>query len=61
VTDLLTALALMVALEGVLYALFPGGMQAMMRVAIAQPPATLRLAGVLAATLGVLLVWWIRG
>jgi uncharacterized protein YjeT (DUF2065 family) len=61
VTDLLTALALMIALEGVLYALFPGGMQAMMRVAIAQPPATLRLAGLLAATVGVLLVWWIRG
>ncbi|MDM7948023.1 MAG: DUF2065 domain-containing protein [Oceanibaculum nanhaiense] len=60
-TDLLTALALMVALEGMLYALFPGGMQAMMRVAAAQPPATLRLAGLLAATVGVLLTWWIRG
>lgn len=60
-TDLLTALALMVALEGVLYALFPGAMQAMMRVAIAQPPSSLRLAGVLAATIGVLLTWWIRG
>jgi uncharacterized protein len=36
-------------------------MQAMMRVAAAQPPATLRLAGLLAATVGVLLTWWIRG
>lgn len=60
-TDLLTAIALMIALEGILYALFPGGMQAMMRVAIAQPPASLRLAGLLAAAVGVLLVWWIRG
>lgn len=59
-TDLLTALALMVALEGMLYALFPGAMQAMMRIAVAQPPAMLRRAGLLAASLGVLLVWWIR-
>ncbi len=60
-TDLLTALALAVALEGIAYALFPDGMKRMMMVALEQPAASLRMAGLTAAVLGVGIVWLIRG
>lgn len=60
-TDLLTALALAVALEGFAYALFPDAMKRMMRIALDQPAASLRTAGLVAAALGVGVVWLIRG
>ena len=60
-TDLLTALALAVALEGIAYALFPEGMKRMMRIAIEQPVVNLRSAGLTAAVLAVGVVWLIRG
>ena len=60
-SDLFTALALAVALEGIVYALFPDGMKRMMTIAIEQSSANLRVAGLLAATLAVGIVWLIRG
>ena len=60
-SDLLTALALAVALEGIIYALFPEGMKRVMAMAIEQPSSSLRLAGLAAAGLGVGAVWLIRG
>jgi len=59
--DLLTALALAIALEGIAYALFPDGMKRMMAMALEMPSATLRTAGLTAAVLGVGVVWLIRG
>jgi len=59
-TDLLTALALAVALEGAVYALFPARMKAMILQLLRLPDATLRMAGLAACTLGVLGVWIIR-
>ncbi|KKL55422.1 hypothetical protein LCGC14_2255610, partial [marine sediment metagenome] len=46
--DLLTALALVLVIEGALYALFPAGMLRMMETARELPPSALR-AGVLVA------------
>jgi len=60
-SDLFTALALAVALEGIVYALFPDGMKRMMAIAIEQPSSTLRVAGLSLAALAVGLVWLIRG
>ena len=60
-SDLFTALALAVALEGIVYALFPYGMKRMMAIAIEQPSSTLRVAGLSLSTLAVGLVWLIRG
>lgn len=60
-TDLFTALALAVALEGVAYTLFPAGMKRMMAVALEQPSSNLRFVGLTAAVLGVGVVWLIRG
>lgn len=59
-SDLLTALALVLVIEGVAYALFPGAVRRMMAAVIDLPPAVLRGGGLIAATLGVLAVWMVR-
>ncbi len=59
--DLLTALALAIALEGALYALFPEAMKKFMVQVLDQPDSLLRRAGLTAVIAGVALVWLIRG
>ena len=59
--DLLTALALVLVIEGCLWALFPDGMRRAMAQALAMPAATLRIGGLAFAVAGVLAVWVIRG
>ena len=59
-SDLITALALILVIEGALYALFPDGMKRAV-MSIADMPATiLRNAGLIAAAVGVIIVWLIR-
>jgi uncharacterized protein len=58
--DLWTALALVLVIEGVLYALFPEGMKRAAAQALAIPPQALRVAGLAAICLGVVLVWLVR-
>ena len=59
-SDLITAFGLAMAIEGMLYALFPESMKnAMMRV-LRQSQAQLRVYGLLAAAAGVALVWLVR-
>jgi uncharacterized protein len=60
-TDLLTAAALVLVIEGLLYAAFPEQMKRMLTEALALPSGNLRLGGIVAAALGVLAVWLIRG
>ncbi|HXQ67874.1 MAG TPA: DUF2065 domain-containing protein [Alphaproteobacteria bacterium] len=59
--DFLTALGLVLVIEGVLYALFPGTMRRMMALMITQPPVAVRAAGLAGAALGVVIVWLVRG
>jgi uncharacterized protein YjeT (DUF2065 family) len=59
-TDFWTALALVLVIEGALYALFPDGMRRAAARALLVPPQALRLAGLTAACVGVALVWLIR-
>ena len=59
--DFATALALVLVIEGLLYALFPEAMQRMMRIALEAPPTVLRNGGLAAAILGFIVVWPIRG
>ncbi len=59
--DLFTALALILVLEGALYALFPAAMKRMMVAAMDQPDGALRSVGLGAAVIGVGLVWLLRG
>ncbi len=58
---LLTALALAVALEGIVYALFPDAMKRMMARVLEQPSGSIRTAGLIAAVSGVFALWLVRG
>lgn len=60
-TDLLTALALILVIEGLIYAAFPEQLKRMLAAVLALPATTLRIAGLAAAAVGFVLVWLIRG
>ncbi|MAU40572.1 MAG: hypothetical protein CMF31_03020 [Kordiimonas sp.] len=59
-TELLVAFGLVLVLEGLLYALFPGGMKRTMAAALAQPETTIITMGVVAIAIGVLVVWLVK-
>lgn len=59
--DLFTALALVLVIEGLIYAAFPEAMKRMVAQVLALPATQLRGAGLVAAAAGLLLVWVIRG
>jgi uncharacterized protein YjeT (DUF2065 family) len=58
--DFLTAVALVLVIEGVLYALLPETMKRMAARTAAVPLQTLRIGGLLAACVGVMAVWVLR-
>ena len=58
--DLLTALALILVIEGIAYALFPDIVKRLAARTTMTPAQTLRMAGLAAAFLGVILVWALR-
>ena len=51
------ALGLAVAIEGMLYSLFPDAMKGMMAHVLAMPTGTIRGAGLAAALSGVFILW----
>ena len=59
-SELLTALALAVALEGMIYALFPEAMRRFMLHVLEMSDNSLRLAGIVAAIVGVASIAFIR-
>ncbi len=59
--DFLTALALLFVIEGAIYALFPAAMKRFMVQTMDLPEATLRTFGLVAAAIGVVCVWILRG
>ena len=59
--DLLSALGLAIALEGVLYAAFPGPMRRALMSLAEISDQSLRIGGLSALALGVLVVWFVRG
>lgn len=58
---LLTALALLLAIEGAIYALFPDGLKRMMAIVQEVPSPTLRAFGMAAAVTGLIIMRLIRG
>ncbi|MGE0733881.1 MAG: DUF2065 domain-containing protein [Alphaproteobacteria bacterium] len=58
--ELWVALAFVLVIEGALYALFPRQMRTMALRMTEVPEATLRSAGLVAAVVGVLVVWAVR-
>lgn len=59
-SDFAVAIGLLLALEGSLYALFPDRMKQVMRQALDMPVGSLRTGGLIAAVVGVLVVWLVR-
>jgi uncharacterized protein YjeT (DUF2065 family) len=60
-SDFLAALGLLFALEGLIFAAFPGAAKRAMTNVMETPESTLRLVGVLSAAFGVAVVWLVRG
>lgn len=60
-SDFFVAIGLAIAIEGILYALFPDGMKRMMMQVLATPSASVRTAGITAALIGVAVIWLVRG
>lgn len=60
-TDLLTALGLVMVIEGALYALFPGFMRRAAKAALEMPESQMRLAALGTAGAGLVVVWLVRG
>ncbi|MFZ5609692.1 MAG: DUF2065 domain-containing protein [Pseudomonadota bacterium] len=59
--DFLTALALLLVIEGAAYALFPAAIQRLMAQALAQPAHVLRGIGIAATLGGLVFLWVVRG
>lgn len=60
-TDLIAAIGLVLVIEGILYGGFPRFARRMAAQAASSPEDLLRIAGLAAAMLGVLVVWLVRG
>jgi len=59
--DLVVALGLMLAIEGLVFAAAPGAAKRLAASALEAPEGMLRITGVVCAAVGVLIVWWVRG
>ncbi|HEX2527277.1 MAG TPA: DUF2065 domain-containing protein [Geminicoccus sp.] len=59
--ELLQGLALVLVVEGVLWALFPGAMRRAAQTAAASRDGALRFGGLVFAMVGVAAVWLLRG
>jgi hypothetical protein len=59
-TDFLAAFGLVFVIEGILLAAFPGGAKRTMASVTELPDGTLRISGIIAAVVGVAIVWLIR-
>ena len=59
-SEILTAIGLVFVIEGLIYALAPGGMKQLMEMMREMPDETLRNTGLAAAAVGVALVWIAR-
>jgi uncharacterized protein YjeT (DUF2065 family) len=58
--DFATAVALILVIEGIAYTLLPEAMKRMAARAVTTPAQALRVGGLIAACLGVALVWLLR-
>jgi uncharacterized protein len=60
-TDLIVAVGLVLAIEGLIFAAFPGVAKRLAANALETPEGALRMAGVISAAIGVVIVWLVRG
>jgi len=58
--DFLIGIGILFVLEGILFLAFPGWMRRAMKSALATPDNILRIAGIVSAVAGLILIWFIR-
>ncbi len=59
--DIITALGLVLVIEGLIWAAFPDLFQKLAVLASETPETQLRTSGIIALALGVFIVWMVRG
>ena len=59
-SDFLIALGLVFAIEGLVFAAFPGAAKRAMASALETPDSVLRIVGIVSAVIGVLVIWFVR-
>jgi uncharacterized protein YjeT (DUF2065 family) len=59
--DFIAALGLVLVIEGLAFAAFPAATRRAMTMMREAPDGSLRLAGVVSAVVGLLVVWFVRG
>ena len=57
----LVALGLVLVIEGLLFAAFPAAAERLAATALESPENSLRIAGIISAVLGLILIWLVRG
>jgi uncharacterized protein YjeT (DUF2065 family) len=60
-SDFLVAIGLVLVIEGLLFAAFPGVAKRLAANALESPESSLRIAGVVSAVLGIIAIWFVRG
>ena len=60
-SDFFAAIGLLFAIEGIFLAAFPGFAKRTMATVLNMPDGPLRVGGIVAALLGLLIVWLVRG
>jgi uncharacterized protein YjeT (DUF2065 family) len=60
-SDFLVAIGLVLAMEGILFAAFPGAVKQAMAHVMETADSALRLIGIVSAVAGVLVIWLVRG
>jgi hypothetical protein len=60
-TDFVAAIGLVLVIEGVMFAVFPGAARRAMAIMLESPEGSLRTSGVVAALAGLAIVWLVRG
>ena len=60
-SDFVVAIGMVLAIEGIVFAAFPGTAKRMAAHAAQSPEASLRIAGLVSALIGVVLIWLVRG
>ena len=60
-SDFVVAIGLVLAIEGLIFAAFPGAAKRLAANALESPENSLRIAGVVSAILGIIIVWLVRG
>ncbi len=59
--ELIVAIGLVFVIEGLVFAAFPGVAKRLAATALESPENSLRIAGIVSAVVGIVLIWLVRG